>query len=70
MKFFVNNYNFFNSTNWERLNFNEHINYTQIKENATIIIDKINCITDLIELNKNYYQSTNLYIILYVLDLI
>jgi hypothetical protein len=52
MKFFVNNNNFFNNTNWERLNFNEHTNYTQIKENATIIIDKINCITDLIELNQ------------------
>lgn len=48
----MNNIDFFHNANWERLNLDEHTNYTQTKEDATIIIDEIDCITDLIEHNK------------------
>lgn len=56
MKFFVNNYDFFQegmgASKWERFNFHKHKNFTQIKDDATIIIDKILSIEDLDELNK------------------
>ena len=59
MKFFVNNNNYFKNTTWVKFNFYKHKNYTQKKEEATIIIDKISSIKDLIRLNSQLLLVKN-----------